>query len=137
MINVNELKIGNLAYKSLKSGNGRKLIARIGCSDFERIFEDTTSFNFEPIELTKEWLLKLGFKKRFDFDDCNLYDLVEYTGITKSGLNRGQGFFCIADFIEKEGFWIDLQSRATLKYVHQLQNLFSAITGVELQLSST
>lgn len=134
---ANELRVGNFVFEPLNENKKAfKVFEIYHEEDYDKI-NYYNALNFEPIPLTKEWLLKLGFKKRFDFDDCNLYDLVEYTGITKSGLNRGQGFFCLADFIEKEGFWIDLQSRATLKYVHQLQNLFSAITGIELQLSST
>jgi len=86
----------------------------------------------EPIALTEEWLLKGGFEKRFEEDNCNLYDLESFKKNTKKAMNRGQGFFCLANFLKKEGFWIDLQSRATLKFVHQLQNLYHAITGEEL-----
>lgn len=88
----------------------------------------------EPIPLTEGWLLKMGFGKRFDDDTCNLWDFEHYKSTTVNGLNRGQGFMSLANFIEKYGWWLDLQSRTTLKYVHQLQNLYFAITGEELNI---
>lgn len=134
-MNINELKIGNLFV------NFEGKIFSWGCDDFAILWKnqglEVDELILSPIKLTKEWLLKFGFKRRFELDDCNLYDFENYKELTKAGINRGQGFLCLADFIEKEGFWIDLQSRATLKYVHQLQNLFAATTGVDLQLSST
>ena len=36
---ANELRIGNLVNKSLKSGNGRSIEAQIGCQDIVKIFE--------------------------------------------------------------------------------------------------
>ena len=91
----------------------------------------------KPILLTKEWLIKLGYEKRVDNDTCNLFDLKIFKEKTVNALNRGQGFMCLADFIEKEGWFLDLQTQVTLKYVHQLQNLYYALTGEELSLSGT
>ena len=59
-MNANELRIGNLVYKSLKSGQGRTVINPIGCQDIVRIFEDIGSFNYAPIPLTEDILLKCG-----------------------------------------------------------------------------
>jgi len=66
----------------------------------------------KPIPLTEEWLTKFGFKK----DD---------------------GFF------NKDGVWLTpdfgldgINPFKPIKYVHQLQNLFFAITGEELTLEN-
>lgn len=71
---------------------------------------------FEPIELTEEWLL--GFY--FETDK-----IIYWNG------NISLGFF-------KDGFFytptseILLKRGIELKYVHQLQNLYFALTGKEL-----
>lgn len=68
--------------------------------------------DIEPIPLTKEWLLQLGF---FEKDDC--------AGWHKEGLVYYEGFIC------------DSQ-RNKIKYVHELQNIFFALTGIELELKN-
>jgi len=77
------------------------------------------SFEFIPIPLTEDWLLKFGFEKR----DGEIPENI--------------------DFVFK-GFWIEQQSDVddficlntepfvSVEYVHQLQNLYYALTGEEL-----
>jgi len=85
--------------------------------------------NIEPIPLTEEWLLKLGFND-------NYYD--GYLGIYVNN----------SDFVITEpkvmGLWqknYAWQYKCTwdkyteLKYVHQLQNLYFALTGRELTVN--
>ena len=74
---------------------------------------------FEPIPLTEEWLLKFGF----DYDnETSTYSLL--TSLRKCDL-------CI-DILLSDGeyFWKYVE----LKYVHQLQNLYFALTGNELEI---
>ena len=85
---VYELRIGNLVSKSLKSGNGRTLIDKVGPQDIVRIYENISHFNYHPIPITEEWLLKFGAVKyngnRFYLDlenkccvaleFCNMYN---------------------------------------------------------------
>lgn len=67
----------------------------------------------EPIPLTEEWLLKFGFKKR-------------YKAFAKGDFT----------FIENSGMAYKLSIVDNMpKYVHQLQNLYFALTGEELTLS--
>ena len=76
---------------------------------------------FEPIELTEVWLLKFSFRyaTSHDFMKGNLF-------LTDFGGKYYRGFLDGSVRITKE-----------LKYVHQLQNLFFALTGEELTLTET
>jgi hypothetical protein len=80
---------------------------------------EAKSFHFKPIELTEEWLLKLGLEKigiwTFSLNLVGNLDLIYYLG--------------------EKGWSIGLKSYSdfsNLKYVHQLQNLYFALTGEEL-----
>lgn len=86
----------------------------------------------EPIPLTEEWLLKFGFQKSIGF----FMILSKLTSI-ELGLNNDTAeiqYYCY--FRERshvgEGDYVLL--RKNLKYVHQLQNLYFAITGIELTI---
>ena len=66
---------------------------------------------FEPIPLTEEWLLGFGFKRT---------DTVGFLSNRKMGLFKGRGR------------WRVLHHNTAVRYVHQLQNLYFALTGEEL-----
>jgi hypothetical protein len=72
----------------------------------------------KPIPLTEEWLLKFGFERR------QIKDLISYTlpklELYQYASNNNKIFFEYAD------------GEVELKYVHQLQNLYFALTGEEL-----
>lgn len=80
---------------------------------------------FEPIELTEEWLLKMGFdsnkvaykidNERFLFE-LYFYDAWNLNYTEKPKFGNGN--------VEISGYW----------YVHQLQNLFFALCGEELKI---
>ena len=76
---------------------------------------------FEPIPLTEEILLKCGFKKK------NGYKFV---------LHNSHFSLVMIDSIKREDYafshynlWVNLE------YVHQLQNLYFALTGQELEIN--
>ena len=80
---------------------------------------DSKSFHFKPIPLTEEWLLKFGFVQSQDID-------------TIFGLKLND-FWYINEFQIRNNFnsiLLDFE----LKYVHQLQNLYFALTGTHLKL---
>ncbi len=80
---------------------------------------DSKSFHFKPIPLTEEWLLKFGFVQSQDID-------------TIFGLKLND-FWYINEFQIRNKFnsiLLDVE----LKYVHQLQNLYFALTGTHLIL---
>jgi len=72
--------------------------------------------NIKPIPLTEEWLIKFGFEV-YEFDDKEK----QYRINDRLLVVRNNVFY-------------DYGSRVELKYVHQLQNLFFALTQKELTL---
>ena len=112
---ASELRIGNLVIKSLKSGIGRKIEAKIGYVDIARIFEGTGSFNYEPTPITEEWLVRFGFE-----DSDNTGDFIN-DGLHLIITNDGK-------FISPE-----IYKSPELEHFHQLQNLYFALTGDELK----
>lgn len=82
--------------------------------------------NAKPIPLTEEWLTRFGFEYR------------------KCGMDVNHGPFCHYDywvlgkfFIRGNGtrFGYESDIAVKLEYVHQLQNLYHALTGEELTIS--
>jgi hypothetical protein len=116
---ASELRIGNLVIKSLKSGIGRKIEAKIGHADISRIFEETGSFNYEPIPLTDEWMVRFGFKK-----DEHCYYL---------GLDNVLVIEFIEDYAQLATINDGFSTGIDIYHVHQLQNLYFALTGEELK----
>jgi hypothetical protein len=74
---------------------------------------------YKPIPLTEEWLIKFGFEI-YEFDHKeNQYRFKERLLVIRDGL------FC------------DYGTSVVLKHVHQLQNLYFALTGEELESTQT
>jgi hypothetical protein len=118
---VYELRIGNLVSKSLKSGNGRTLIDKVGPQDIVRIYENISHFNYHPIEITKEWLLKFGFYQDHYDDDFTKYCIVfEDIELKFYIYYNGNKKICFGKLT------------IMCKYVHQIQNLYFILTGKEL-----
>jgi len=118
-----DFRIGNLIYKSIKSGKGRTIIDKIGCQDLVRIHENIGSFNYEPIGLTEEFLEKNGFE--YD-QDTNRFDLL---------FSLTNYDFCFSiDTHDNEFFYFINGRRLFIVSVHQLQNLFYSLTGEELPI---
>ena len=69
----------------------------------------------KPVLLTERWLIKFGFKK-ID-KDINGYYVWMIEHITVFEQNKGY----------------DYNDSTNIKYVHQLQNLYFALTGKELK----
>jgi hypothetical protein len=72
-----------------------------------------------PIPLTEEWLVKLGATK------------------FPSGKNKwqiGDKSTRLLEYLDCRQVFIDVASSTELKHVHQLQNLYFALTGEELSI---
>ena len=108
---VSELRIGNVVSTFRAIGNywswtfiSHEDIYSISCGNGN---------NFKPIPLTEEWLLKFGFERNGKKLTFWKIDLVE----------DEEGIFSF----DESRIYIDI------KYVHQLQNLYFALTGEELK----
>lgn len=133
MINSNELRIGNLVYsKYFKEirivglvGNGNVLSYEIDKGGL-----DGTSgiADAEPIPLTEEWLVKLGAidRNKEERDKYNFKEINWYFGFTEA-----YGDFRIYQMPYFK-FYLTEYKTIEIKYVHQLQNLYFALTGEEL-----
>jgi hypothetical protein len=108
---VNELRIGNWFIPFMF--NGEELEARpIRAMEFLALSQNPHWG--KPIPLTEEWLLKFGF------DDLGTY-----------GYGRGNFHICL----HENEFYFPINNRKVfIKHVHQLQNLYFALTGEELTI---
>lgn len=136
-ISINELRVGNL----VSINNGFEMIVH-------SIFRDNTVYldfvpplinegdiweedlkDINPITLTRELFLKFGFTDRF-----NNYHGKEFWTIPNLKIafrNEGDGAHVPCtnnEFLFSKG--------NRIKYVHQLQNLYFALTGEELKLNN-
>jgi len=135
MILANELRLGNWVEEEVL---GRVRIVAI-LSDtvavvgkgmkMDRAIEDRefslNLSNIKPVPLTPEILEKCGFEKQEDGDGGYYRELLS-----------GNGFLFVEG--DKKGYtdvFIDLSEHLRVRYVHQLQNLYFALTGEELTIN--
>ena len=121
-------RIGNLVYLT-NTGLKEQKVIPLEHYDFEHIVHKRKAFRFEPIPLTEQWLIDLGFEKNILSDDSGYYYTLE--------LNEGK--YCDLAIVsgDKNGFveatLFPYEEWFRYKYVHDLQNLFFALTGSELE----
>lgn len=130
-----DLRIGNLIEV--------KCVAKeVGFDDFDvqpcnlqnliSISNGNEDFLFRPIPTTEELLVKLGFEKRADFD--------VYTNIWEL-----KGFMVsLGDYINIHVDWADEVGHGYHSircyeelFAHDLQNIYFALVGKELEMKST
>ena len=132
---ANELRIGNLVYVSDNQTNLIfKEITPINIHNLMHLTgwdKSPVDIEFEPIPLTEDWLYKFGFKD-IDKDDN---DYITYTDSNHDyylqiDVRRKDGKYSILDnsFDDLRDF-----SMVDIMYVHQLQNLYFALTSEELK----
>ena len=121
MIQPQELRIGNYVEYN---GEIIKLDGSLLCCYIQNELE----FPLNPIPLTEEILLKFGFNEvegerwcdmHEEFEECNYY----YLSMFKIYYNPE------TDIFEDDSLY---HFNVNLKYVHQLQNIYFALTGEEL-----
>ena len=145
MMKAEEFRIGNL----LQSNKGTLLEVielsneNISTKVLDRsLYPLPNGWSMEPIPLTEEWLLNFGFvSDNYEFQETYFMDIStderynyqtliqaiymdEYTNIFIKDVERGNEFDFSDSFITK------------VKYVHQLQNLYFAITNTKLTLKT-
>ena len=131
---ASELRIGNLIFDyagrqiTIKKIDfpSEILIYFIGCE------ENHSEYNLndiKPIRLTEEWLMKFGFKKK-KYPNPRVWSYMYDFGFLSLryhyfGLKNNRNYLISAT----ECRWDN-----DIKYVHQLQNLYFALTGEELTI---
>jgi len=120
---ANELRIGNLV--NYTTAEGDVLTNVIDWQDLKWLSEDEQGFNLvhDPISLTEEWLLRFGFKE-FLIDETWYF-------IKNDFVFEISGIIGFHNYNELESICFNENK---CKYVHQLQNLYFALTGEELSL---
>jgi hypothetical protein len=86
--------------------------------------------NIEPIPITEEWLFKFGFHLRDGFSNTFKLDVEKHQyDCSKITYSEKEGLLRFSNGKEKGTTLIP-----HIKYVHQLQNLYFALTGEELTI---
>jgi hypothetical protein len=115
---ASELRIGNFVKEKnaqYKTDNGFTQILATGIYQF-----NLGSLELDPLPLTEEWLLKFG-----GIHETGGMYFFGNVGILHY---RRENEFSLMNYNYKKG-----QIYTTIKYVHQLQNLYFALTGKELE----
>ena len=93
---------------------------------------------YEPIPLTEEWLVKLGFEKLKEYDDGENI-IIQYgksiivgddTHDEKLVISLPFNHCEIGDYQDDSAYILNI----TIDYVHQLQNLYFTLTNKELEI---
>lgn len=130
MIPANELRVGNRFIRELRNERGLEYDHDFILTEenMGKLFGDNIGLALEdlfPTPLTREMLSELGFEKNDDGDGGYYHELLSGNGIL---------------FIEgdKKGYtdvFIDLWEQIRVRHLHQLQNLYFALTGQELSFN--
>ena len=123
-MDAKELRIGNWVHLSSLT-DGTELDIEVGLFHLNEIGR-TVKYKYTPIPLTEEWLEWFGFETECKWiNDCravkgDFYITLDHDGATVIGYPTSVGM---------RNKWMFVQD---IEYVHQLQNLYFALTGEEL-----
>ena len=117
-----ELRIGNYYYGDVLFPSEYNVIT---ANDLVELDSDPLDDYYQPLPLTEEWLIKFGFEKKID---C--YKNINY---------NFNGYFASFDcdnpmWFGEDGCCEQVTIKDNIKYVHQLQNLYFAVTNEELTM---
>ena len=110
-LDSHEIRLGN-TYK-IEMGDGTYKSDLINLEDLSNLLDDEIDDFYQALEISEEWLIKVGFKQYGLAGDSKCYSL-----------NDIDIWIYSYDHIAF-GKW-------ELKYAHQLENLYFALTGEEL-----
>ena len=130
-LSATELRIGNLVgiASSLNFNIGKVTLI----SNNRILLENKISnknHKFIPIELTEEWLLRFGFEKA---KHSHGYDCYIKDGFDFDIVSHGR-YWVLAIYTDESCTDSLYFAHGRFEYVHQLQNLYFALTGEELTI---
>lgn len=130
MIKANELRIGNLVYQyRYEKAQKENTISQIRRTKVFFINGASECFkDIDPIPLTEEWLLRFGFNSKYK--SVHTHWNIKSFGIEQASDEDENGNSIPVRQEFYYAFTIEI------KYVHQLQNLYFALTGEELTLKN-
>lgn len=125
-----ELRIGNLVYVPGLFGPSA-LVEHVefiyAKGEVGTYSTEAHASSYKPIELTEQWLLKLGFERRsygyFCIDFKHIDNALRLFPMTSGSRFNGMWGVALMPQLQKK-----------IEYVHQLQNLYFALTGEELTI---
>lgn len=131
MIKAKDLRIGNWVNEESKVHG--EIIQELTSVEvdvkllYDLVTNNTGSYNYEPIQLTIDRLLKCGFHKLNNAWVPKNYDVKNYN----------HWYFTIWDAFDGADLrYNSAEFNIELKYLHQLQNLFFCLTGKELEVNN-
>ncbi|MFN5833972.1 MAG: hypothetical protein ACK459_09590 [Akkermansiaceae bacterium] len=139
MIKANELRINNIL--NYTTAENDILPTTLDWQDIKWISEDPKGFNLvhEPIPLTEEWLLKFGFIK-YEWND-SFFIKTKFGDLMIQFFKDEIHLFFTNVGADSQGMKMygrkylgNLNSTQNVKHVHQLQNLYFALTAQEIEL---
>ena len=121
-LDSHEIRLGN-TYK-IEMGDGTYKSDLINLEDLSNLLDDEIDDFYQAMEISEEWLIRFGFKSVSDISysfpkPYNNLELAYYGSI--NGLKKG---------------WVITKLFGLsngIKYVHELENLYFALTGEELK----
>ena len=147
---ASELRLGNLVYSS-KELRGKKLTIRIPlriskissyecevqlCENTDEKIKSYRVINsyIDPIPLDEQWLFSLGFLKNGpNFIKDNIGISLSNLPLTDNIKNHSFYRVLIIDDVDGRSV-VPIFRDAEFKYVHQLQNIYFALNGKELNV---
>ena len=139
-----ELRVGNLVIDTISIDK----VSKIRALDILNIeyyeLRDKSKIWYKPIPLTEEWLIKFGFELLNDIKDakkCTTCRMLQLKIDSKFGERKLSFINCFGE--TKPDWDLDIKDKingtyssclriAKIKHVHQLQNLYFALTNKEL-----
>lgn len=124
-----ELRIGNwVNFSRIPTqieGISRRIRPDCGYFEIVGISNPQKGIHITPIPLTEDWLINFGFKKSIQ-GTAFFRNLKVYNHLFEPYI------------VNHKGWHLSLRAKkvAKLEYVHQLQNLYFAITGEELNVKN-
>lgn len=116
---ASELRIGNYVYRQ----SSKLIIDKSSVYQIENV-NLQSSLKYDPIPLTKQWILDLGFKKIIESQyTLNTYEFY--------GFQIWDKFNDFSDVV-----YLTSQGETHLETVHHLQNLFFFLKGEELTVNN-